>query len=203
MFIRAKRRTKPVQSIIDRVRIRMSKEGLGIRTLEARKWLASKVWQSRRVSKDAILNATLSKQVGSVQWGKMYFFTYDPKLKDSLPYYDTFPLILAVGPAKDGFYGVNLHYLPPMARAFLLSKLEALASNKSFNDKMKLKISYKILSSTAQYSEFRPCFKHYLNAHVTSPFVFIPPSEWEIAALLPSENFRKKTREYVWKQSGF
>ena len=51
--------------------------------------------------------------------GQMYMFQYDPKYKDVLPYYDRFPLVIPfeqtrrVGIAQgDGFYGLNLHYLP-------------------------------------------------------------------------------------------
>ena len=52
--------------------------------------------------------------------GNMYMFFYDPKYKETLPYYDGFPLIIMLGPAKGGFMGLNLHYLPPAVRARLL-----------------------------------------------------------------------------------
>ena len=32
--------------------------------------------------------------------GSMQMFFYDPKTKDTLPYYDKFPLAIIVGPAK-------------------------------------------------------------------------------------------------------
>ena len=44
--------------------------------------------------------------------GKMYLFQYDAKHKKILPYWDRFPLIFPFDYAKDGFYGINLHYLP-------------------------------------------------------------------------------------------
>jgi hypothetical protein len=40
--------------------------------------------------------------------GSMQMFFYDPKTKETLPYYDTFPLVVVVGPAEGGFYGLNL-----------------------------------------------------------------------------------------------
>jgi hypothetical protein len=55
--------------------------------------------------------------------GKMYLFHYDPKGRKTLPYYDTFPLILLTGIHKSGFTGLNLHYLPPEPRLILLSNL--------------------------------------------------------------------------------
>ena len=50
---------------------------------------------------------------------------YDAKHKATLPYYDGFPLILMLGPAKGGFMGLNLHYLPPVVRARLLDAVLA------------------------------------------------------------------------------
>ena len=55
------------------------------------------------------------------KYGVMNLFGYDPKHKDKLPYYDTFPLILPLEPAKGGFMGLNFHYLPPLARVAFLS----------------------------------------------------------------------------------
>ena len=39
-------------------------------------------------------------------------FVYDPKYKKTLPYYDTFPLVLPLERYSDGFLGLNFHYLP-------------------------------------------------------------------------------------------
>ena len=52
--------------------------------------------------------------------GNMYLFAYDPKHKETLPYYDRFPLIFPINKAKGGFLGINLHYLPPPFRAKLM-----------------------------------------------------------------------------------
>ena len=46
-------------------------------------------------------------------------FVYAPKFAKKLPYYDTFPLIMYLKPAKGGFYGLNFHYLPYALRARL------------------------------------------------------------------------------------
>ena len=55
--------------------------------------------------------------------GKMYLFQYDAKHKDILPYWDRWPLIFPFDNAKGGFYGINLHYLPPGARISLMLSL--------------------------------------------------------------------------------
>ena len=42
-------------------------------------------------------------------YGKLNMFFYDPKHKKTLPYYDTFPLVLPLETYNDGFLGLNLH----------------------------------------------------------------------------------------------
>ena len=45
------------------------------------------------------------------------------KHKETLPFYDSFPLVIIIGKAKGGFLGMNLHYLPPTLRAKFLDAL--------------------------------------------------------------------------------
>ena len=56
------------------------------------------------------------KLLGRPSAGRMSMFFYDPKFKQRLPYYDTFPLLLPLEPMKGGFIGLNFHYLPYVAR---------------------------------------------------------------------------------------
>ena len=56
-------------------------------------------------------------------YGKLNMFMYDPKFKKTLPYYDTFPLVLPLEKYDDGFLGINLHYLPIPLRIRLLDRL--------------------------------------------------------------------------------
>ena len=56
-------------------------------------------------------------------YGKLNMFMYDPKFKKTLPYYDTFPLVLPIEKYSDGFLGINLHYLPIPLRIKLLDRL--------------------------------------------------------------------------------
>ena len=52
-------------------------------------------------------------------------FFYDPKYKKTLPYYDTFPLVLPLERIPGGFAGINFHYLRPVkARFTLLERLQ-------------------------------------------------------------------------------
>jgi hypothetical protein len=131
----------------------------------------------------------------------MYHFTYDPKGKETLPYYDTLPLILAVGPAPGGFYGINLHYLKPTTRAVFLDKLMIIANKTEFDEKTRLKLTYSLLSSARQFKEFAPCFKHYLTTNITSKLMMVPSQEWETAIFLPTEKFQGARKNQVWADS--
>lgn len=133
--------------------------------------------------------------------GRMYFFFYDPKGKKELPYYDRFPLIFMLGPAEGGFYGLNLHYLPPVFRARLMDALYDTMNNDRYDDSTKLKISYGILQRASKFRYFKPCLKHYLDSKVQSRFLEVKPNEWDIALFLPVERFQKKNKQAVWKES--
>lgn len=134
--------------------------------------------------------------------GRMYMFVYDPKGKDTLPFYDRFPLIFMVEPTQNGFYGINLHYLPPILRARLMDALyETQVNGVVGNETTKMKITYQLLKSAARFRLFKPCFKQYLFEHMRSKFIYVPPEEWDMSVFLPTEQFKKATKEQVWKDS--
>ena len=114
----------------------------------------------------------------------LYMFHYDPKMKATLPYYDTFPLVLPLNKARGGFLGLNLHYLPPHARGVLMDGI----LNRSGSS-----------SSYGKY--FAPCIKHYLFSHINSRFINIPEDEWDIAIFLPTARFQKTNQSEVWIDS--
>ena len=75
--------------------------------------------------------------------GQMYLFQYDAKFKDILPYWDMWPLIFPFDYAKNGFYGINLHYLPPNARIDLMLRLiKAQGGSGNMSEKCIWKIAF-------------------------------------------------------------
>lgn len=123
--------------------------------------------------------------------GEMYMFSYDPKYKETLPFYDMYPLVIPIEMYADGFLGLNLHYLPPLARANLLSSLKKVANNDKYNDTTKLNISYRMLRNySSQFAGFENCVKRYLYAHVRSTFHQVSASEWDKAVLLPLQRWK-------------
>jgi hypothetical protein len=135
------------------------------------------------------------------KYGIMNLFGYDPKHKETLPYYDRFPLIFPFKRVKGGFLGINLHYLPLPLRAKLMDGLYSLANNRNYDEKTKLKISYDILNGASKYKYFKPCIKHYLTPHIRSRFVEIYSSEWDIALFLPTERFVGASKSSVYSDS--
>lgn len=174
-----------------------------VKRRDARAWFRAASQNVNRVSPSRMMNdkknIVQSLDVNSI--GRMYMFFYDPKFKKELPYYDTFPLIFMIGPAKSGFMGINLHYLPPFYRAKLMDAIYQTINNKKYDDTTKLKINYQILASATKFRFFKPCIKHYLNTHVQSGFLNVEPKNWDSALLLPTERFRKATKDTVWSDS--
>ena len=119
------------------------------------------------------------------KYGIMNLFGYDPKHKATLPYYDVFPLIFPLEPAKGGFIGLNFHYLRPGARAAFLRSLTNTTNNKKFDKTTRYNINWRnnaFMKKTA---------KHYLFNQVRTSFLNITAEEMAIAIFLPVARFKK------------
>jgi hypothetical protein len=189
-------------SLFAKIHAQAEKAGIAPRTAQSQKWFFQKLKDMRSgVTQRKILNDSALTTRNKPLIGKMFQFIYDPKGKKTLPHYDTFPLIIMIGPAPGGFYGLNLHYLHPRVRAIFFDKLMDYTSDKRFDENTRLRLKYSMLSNTAKLKAFAPCFKHYLFSHVVSKTVEIPPSEWEIALFLPSDHFAKESKETIWRRT--
>lgn len=205
------------QRFIDKIKEALAKEGLAARTRKSRLWLIDRV-------KDVKMNAgaklgfvnlgkTSRAVTGfkSLTLGKMYFYFYDPKTKDKLKYYDTFPLVIPIDykPAshsasrsEPGILGLNLHYISPTHRMMLLDKLYMIATDSRYDENTKLRMRYSVLINNRSYfKEAMPCLKWYLFSHFRSNALEITADEWEIAMFLPFETFQKQTKDRVWSDS--
>ena len=138
------------------------------------------------------------EEEGSATLGKMLFYKYDPKFAKKLPYWDMYPLVFPFEKAKGGFYGLNLHYIPPRDRAVLMDELKEYATNNKYDATTRLKITYDLLKG---YGRAVPCVKRYLGSNVRSNTVRINSDEWEIAIFLPVERFQKEKKSVVWNDS--
>jgi len=171
---------------------------------DAVSWLQKKIDEIKRPS--AIPNTIRGevgrqKQPGQLRIGMLYCYYYDPKTKDDLPYWDRFPMVLILEKYNDGFLGLNLHYLPVRYRVAFLQKLMKYAQLTPEQDIRRMRISYDILQSTRRFAEFRPCLKRYLYSHLRSRILMIEPNEWDVATMLPIQQFRGAKPQKVWMDS--
>ena len=154
-----------------------------------------------KTSQKRILTGDVNRQSNKPYPGRLCMFTYIAKGKDTLKYYDRFPLVFPIDIKADGFMGLNLHYLPPPERAKLMDALWPYINDDKLPDSARLKITYQILKGASRLKYYKACIKHYLNTNVMSRFVQIDPSEWNMALFLPTERFVGRSKNIVFAES--
>lgn len=156
--------------------------------------------------KQTIKTSLRTKSTSRPTAGKMYTFHYDAKTKESLPYWDKFPLIIYLGSwkTKDGrtvLSGLNLHYIPPKARQEFLEELLPHASTTNINSNTKLKINWSMVKSMRGSDVM---IKSYLPTQLKSSMMEIKPTDWAHAIFLPTMQFVSGGKRYsskkVWSQ---
>ena len=131
-------------------------------------------------------------------FGRLNMFIYDPKFKRTLPYYDTFPLVLPLERYSDGFLGINFHYLPIPLRIRLLDRLVDFSNDTDFDEQTRLIVEYQTVKKIRLV---KPTIHKYLAGQVKSQFRRIDADEFMIATLLPVQRFKKASANEVWKDS--
>jgi hypothetical protein len=129
------------------------RSGIRLDDDRATKWLAenlSKIKGTMRPS--AFINSSRTATKQMLTPGRMMFYAYDPKTKDSLPFWDDFPIVIILHPKPNGFLGLNLHYLPPSVRATFLNNLVKFVNDPNWavynNYKALIKVTYPIHQET-------------------------------------------------------
>ena len=158
----------------------------------------NKMAKDTNLGPQKVLGQNQHYQTNNIMPGGLYFFMYDAKYKDTLPYWDSFPLVLPFNKTADHFWGLNLHYLPYGARLTLLDALMGFAKVKSNN---RLQVSWKMLNNASRFPEVQPSVKQYLRSHVKSMFVEVPMEAWAIAAMLPVQRFKNGTVQQAHRDS--
>ena len=150
-------------------------------------WYKKKVADlSSRVSAARLMRDGKTKKTPT--FNKLHFFRYDPKLKQFLKYYDTFPLVMPIQSAPGGFLGINFHYLPIPLRMRLLETL----------DKRGFKGDY---SKLKNIREVKPTLKHYLRRQFVSGFLELEEDDYAPAIFMPVAQFKKASASQVWRDS--
>ena len=158
------------------------------RAKEAREWYREQAKNFGVVQRDDVFR-DIKRFEAAPRAGQMFIFKYMPKHADTLPYHDRMPLVIPFDTIKNGFIGINLHYLPLPARAALMDVLYTLASDEDMTEQTKINIAYGMIKGLIRFKFAKPCIKKYLYGHVQSRFVKINSSEWDVALFLPTEQF--------------
>ena len=193
------------ESYLDKLKDAIKTNSVTAKARAAGDWFRSIVNRTKGKFSSETPKSILSRQeslVGQSVLGKMYFYSYNPKWKDKLPWYDTFPLVFPIERYPDGFLGLNFHYLAPKHRAILMDQLKMFANNKKYDETTKLKLTYNMLKGFTKIKRARPTVHRYLNSKVNSKFVLVNADEWEVALFLPVERFKKASKKQVWAHSG-
>ena len=189
------------EGFLDTLKTAIKTSTAGAKARAAGNWFREKVKQATASTKMRAVtpNQLLRRETdGDIALGKMFLYKYDPKFEKKLPYWDLYPFVFPFEKAIGGFYGLNLHYLPPTQRATLMDQLNRYVCNERYDASTRLEISYQVLK---RFGRAIPCVKRYLSDHVRSNTVRIDADEWEIAIFLPVERFQKRSKSYVWSQS--
>ena len=110
--------------------------------------------------------------------GHMYMFEYKAKTAKKLPFYDQFPLVYVIKATRNEFWGLNLHYMSPKKRAWVVKRL-----------------------MDGRIDAPRNCFHKYITSHVDGFLLDLAAEEWATSILLPIETFVRNNRGKPGQQS--
>ena len=176
--------------------IQSLKKAVGGRDLSI-EWYRQKVKEFGKPASAQLVREGKRKDIPFI--GKLNMFIYDPKLKEKLPYYDIFPLVLPLEYYSEGFLGINFHYLPIPLRAMLLDKLTTrFLNNDKLDESTRLRVTY---DSVKRIKLVQPTLHKYLKGYTKSQFRRIDADEFVIATMLPVQQFRKASSRKVWSDS--
>jgi len=169
----------------------------GAKMSKAKQAKKSAAWFKKKVGE----SAKGFKKKAVLKPGKMYTFGYDAKLKAILPYWDKFPLIVVLDTYKDGFLGLNFHYLSPIDRQKFFTKILKFSNQKGdpmdFTDKARFNISWDAVRNIKHADKM---IHKYLYGHVRTSLLEAPPNEWENVIFLPYQKFVGASAKSVWSK---
>lgn len=173
-------------------------------TVQARRWLELKAREIGRIDSRHLFydSERIIYDHKKILPGKMYLFRYNPLNKATLEYYDVLPLVFPVEKYRDGFLGINFHYLPIQMRLILLDRLKPFNVNAmKMDETTRLRLSYRLLTSFARLNIVQPTLHKYLYSRFQSRMLQILPDDWESAMALPCERFVGENKNIVWRNS--
>lgn len=132
------------------------------------------------------------KGTSQVMTGKMYTFIYDPVTKDSLPFWDKYPLIFVLERRRGNIIGINLHYIPPKIRLRIFELMITRASTKVLGPNTKMT---GLLNLVKTIPNHKYMIKQYCPEGMRSKLLEIPGNEWGKAIALPLGSWKIGNKE--------
>lgn len=189
---KAERQLIMINSFRNSIRDKIANEGAAVNNKSSR-WFV-----------ETIKKGVRGHKVTKPEPGKLYAYIYDAKHKDTLPYWDKYPLIIYLGLGKHNLmYGLNLHYIPPKARQqFLEELLKQYANTPTITNKTKLKIDW---SKVKGFHGADQMIKAYIPQNIKGTLIEIKPADWANVVMMPLQQFMSKGKRFsaqkVWAVS--
>lgn len=134
--------------------------------------------------------------------GQMVFFKYKPqdeRFVFSGSAYDKFPLVIITDVHRDGFEGINIHFLSRRWRKELFTAIENFLPKRISGDPSltRLGTTYARLNGSRKFKFFRPCYRRYVKSGFRKRPIMIPSQFWNVMVDLDLAFFVKGNKQYV------
>jgi hypothetical protein len=157
-------------------------------------WYRSKIRAlAPRISANRMIKQ--GKTTLTPNYGLMNLFWYKPLHASKLSYYDIFPLVIPFKYHRNGFTGINFHYLSVPMRVALLERLQGFEEEAELyrldefgNEREKEVLAFQ-WSEIIGMRGLKKTIHRYLAKYVYSNFLKIGLDDMIVASLLPVERF--------------
>ena len=157
-------------------------------------WYRSKIRAlAPRISANRMIEQ--GKTTLTPNYGLMNLFWYKPLHASKLSYYDIFPLVIPFKYHRNGFTGINFHYLSVPMRVALLERLQGFEEEAELyrldefgNEREKEVLAFQ-WSEIIGMRGLKKTIHRYLAKYVYSNFLKIGLDDMVVASLLPIERF--------------
>lgn len=117
--------------------------------------------------------------------GQMVFFKYKPqtdRFLGSNSAYDVFPLVVITEVYKDGFEGINLHFISRRWRRELFNAIEQFLPVRRMGDPSltRLGATYRRIKGPKKFKFFKPCYRRYVRGGFRRRPILIPSEFWDV-----------------------
>lgn len=191
------------ENLFEKYKDLLEQDGIEAHSKLSQEWFYDRIREINKepVDRQSIVRNPPIKMAANQFKGRMYLFRYNPVGRQTLPYFDRFPLVIMLDMYDGGFMGLNLHYLPIDLRQRLFYNLLNRASQSEFRWNTYLKIDYDYLKSRTQLRAHKACIKRYRYDQIYGRMANVPAPEWEVAVHLPLASWRKAAESRVFKDS--